>query len=66
MHELLLAYMAVFRQASLEPGPSGPEIGALSARPPRPSNSSNFHTFIFLRELLKNIKANAKTCIRYT
>ena len=35
MHPLPLAYMAVFRQASLEPGPSGSEMSALPTRQPR-------------------------------
>ena len=36
MHQMLLAYMAVFRQVSLENGPSGPELSALPTGPQMP------------------------------
>ena len=39
MHQVLLAYMAVFHQANLEPGPSGPELSAHPTRPLRASSS---------------------------
>ena len=35
MHQVSLACMAVFRQASFEPGSSGPELSAYPTCPPR-------------------------------
>ena len=35
-HQVPLSYMAVFRQAIFEPGPSDPELNAVPTRPPRP------------------------------
>ena len=58
MHLVPLAYMAVFRQASLEPGPSGPELSALPIESTRPARLNGIS-----KKLTQNIKYYGKVSL---